>query len=94
MSSLLEVLVEEWKRDPSYSDVEADCWEPNQPQVKVCPKGCNIEIYEDNPAKWARISGRDAYRQTRICRKHGFARIYVITGPTALAKNLEPRSVL
>jgi hypothetical protein len=26
---------------------------------------------------------RDAYSHTRICRKHGFARIYVISGPTA-----------
>lgn len=90
MSNLLEALVEEWKRVPEYSDVEGLYWKPNQPQVEICPHGCDIEIYEDTPRKWARVSGYDSYRQTRICRQHGFARIYIITGPTALATNWNP----
>jgi hypothetical protein len=91
MSILLKDLVEEWKRVPEYTDVEAEYWEPNQPQVETCPHGCDLMIYEDTPTKWARISGRDVYRQTRICREHGFARIYIITGPTAQAHNWTPK---
>lgn len=90
MSELLQNLVKEWEKAPEYKEVDAEYWEPNQPQVQKCPQGCNLEIYEDTPSKWARIPEHDAYRQTRICRKHGFARIYVITGPTALAQNWHP----
>ena len=90
MSDLLRYLIEEWRRVPEYSDVDGQYWEPNQPQVDTCPHGCNIEIYEDTPNKWARVSGYDVYRQTRICRKHGFARIYTITGPIAKANNWNP----
>jgi len=92
MSTLLENLVQEWKRSPEYSDVEADYWEPNKPQIESCPHGCNLEIYENTPTKWARISKHDVYRQTRICRQHGFARIYIITGPTAAAHNWQPEN--
>ncbi len=51
MSILLEDLVEEWKRDPEYIDVAAECWEPNQPQIETCPHGCNLAVYEDTPTK-------------------------------------------
>lgn len=94
MSILIENLVEEWKKVPEYADVEGQYWEPNQPQVDSCPHGCDLEIYEDTSTKWARVSGYDVYRQTRICRQHGFARIYIITGPTAQASNWEPKSEL
>lgn len=87
MSILLEDLVKKWKRVPKYSDVEAQYWETNQPQVETCPHGCNIKIYENTPTKWARVSGHDLYRQTRICRKHGFTRIYI----TAQANNWNPQ---
>ena len=91
MTTLLNNLIEEWKKNSEYSDVEAVNWEPNQNQVEKCPYGCDIEIYENTPTNWARISKRDVYRQTRICRKHGFARIYVITGPTAMGFNWNPQ---
>ena len=92
MPDLLNDLRTKWERVPEYKDVRAEYWKPGDAQVEECPNGCELEIYEDTLAKWARISGYDVYRQTRICRKHGFARIYVISGVTALASNWNPRS--
>ena len=91
MDTFLDELKTEWKKIPEYKNVEAEYWVPGQTQIETCPNGCELEIYEDTPVKWVRISGRDAYRQTRICRKHGFARIYVITGPTASAAKWDPQ---
>jgi len=92
MSTLLEELEKEWKKIPEYKDVKAEYWKPNQPREKMCPRGCSLQIWEEWPKlpKWERISCYDAYRQTRHCREHGFARIYVITGPTAQAHNWNP----
>ena len=90
MSDLLKNLVVEWKKVPEYTDVEAQYWEPNQPQIETCPHGCDLQIWEEPFGKWRRISGYDVYRQTRFCREHGFARIYIITGQTALAYNWNP----
>ncbi len=92
MNALLDDLKTEWQKVPEYKNVEAEYWVPKQTQIETCPHGCELEIYEDTPAKWTRISGRDAYRQTRICRKHGFARIYVITGPDAMAAKWDPHN--
>ena len=92
MNALLDDLKTEWQKVPEYTDVEAEYWVPMQAQMETCPHGCDLEIYEETPEKWVRISGRDAYRQTRICRKHGFARIYVITGPDAAAVKWSPQS--
>jgi hypothetical protein len=92
MNTLLNDLKTGWQKVPEYKDVEAEYWVPKQAQIETCPHGCDLEIYEDTPEKWVRISGRDAYRQTRICRKHGFARIYVITGPNAVAAKWNPKN--
>lgn len=86
MTTLLKNLVKSLKTAPEYTDVEAIDWEPGQPRIESCPNGCNLEICEATPG-WIRISNYDAYRQTMICRKHGYARIYVITGPNASAHN-------
>ena len=93
MNFFLNELKTEWKKIPEYVNVESEYWVPGQAQLEVCPNGCELEIYEDTPTKWGRISGRDAYRQTRICRKHGFAIIYAITGPTALATKWNLRNL-
>jgi hypothetical protein len=93
MDPLLKNLKEEWEKERDgfrYTNVDASYWEPGQQQIEECPSGCKLEIYEQSPAKWGRVENRDAYRQTRICRKHGFARIYVITGPTAVGCNWTP----
>lgn len=90
MQSLLKNLEKEWEKNHECKDVKAELWKPGDQQVEKCPIGCNLEIYENTPKKWGRITGRDVYRQTRICREHGFARIYVITGPTACALNWNP----
>lgn len=93
METILEDLVEEWKKVSIYKDVETEYWKPKRTQLIICPNGCNLEILEeDTSTKWAKVPGRDAYRQTRICRKHGFARIYIITGPTAQASNWNPQT--
>ena len=92
MSVLLDGLANEWKEGSEYDDVEAEYWTPGEEQVELCPEGCGLEIYEDTPKKWGRAPNRDVYRQTRICRKHGFARIYVITGPSALASHWSPQN--
>jgi len=95
MNALLDELKTEWKKFPEYKDVEAEYWVPGQDQIEKCPNGCRLEIYEDTEdtiVKWGGVSGRDAYRQTRICREHGFVRIYVITGPAALATNWSPQN--
>ena len=92
MTDFLKNIVEEWKTIPEYNDVEAIYWEPKDPQEELCPEGCSLEIYEEAPG-WIRISGYDAYRQTRICRKHGYARIFVITGISASAHKWNPQDV-
>lgn len=88
MTTLLKYLEDEWKKVPEYKDVEASYWEPGQSQTKNCSSGCKLSIYEKGG--WNPITGYDAYRQTLICRTHGFARIYVITGPAAVTKNWSP----
>jgi hypothetical protein len=85
---LLQCVKEQWeeKREGfAYTDVDASYWKPGEPQVENCPSGCNLEIYEQTPTEWGRIPNHDAYRQTRFCSRHGFARIYVITGVTGSA---------
>ena len=89
MDNLLKKLIEDWKKNSKYEDVQALYWIPNDKMVEKCPDGCSLEIYEGGNG-WRRITGYDAYRQTKICRTHGFARIYVITGPTALSHNWSP----
>ena len=91
MDAFLDELKKEWRKIPEYINVESEYWVPGQAQIETCPNGCKLKIYENTPTKWARIPGRDAYLQTRICRKHGFARIYVITGPEASAKKWNPQ---
>ncbi|MHB8123754.1 MAG: hypothetical protein ACYDG4_16575 [Desulfuromonadaceae bacterium] len=81
MTKLLRDLEGKWKESGLYKDVEASYWVPGQFQVNKCPKGCELSIHKKDD--WAQVDNIDAYRQTRICRAHGFARIYVITGPAA-----------
>ena len=90
MPEVLRELVEKWKETPPYLDVEAKYWVPNEPMVERCPTGCELEVAEATATGWERISMRDAYRQTKVCREHGFARIYVITGPTAMEHGWKP----
>jgi len=79
MDSLLQDVVERWRRVPLYQDVEAIDWKPGDPLVRSCPRGCKLQ-----DSQWNSLLPRyDAYQRTRFCRTHGFARIYVITGPTA-----------
>ena len=90
MNAFLADIETEWKTVTEYKTVKAEYWAPGKPRKEACPYGCKLEIYENTPTKWGRTEGHDAYRQTRICRKHGSAIIYVITGPTASASNWKP----
>lgn len=85
MDELLKIVIETWKKNPIYTDVDAECWEPGQPRVKTCSKGCDLIVYEMyvDPSGWRFMGDRDCWRQTRICREHGFARIYLISGNKA-----------
>jgi len=85
MTNILKTLREQWCHIPEYTDVEALFWSPEQPRDIKYPHGCNLEIYEEPENRWGTVPGHVARRQTRLCRTHGYARIYVITGPDALA---------
>jgi len=90
----LDQLVSEWKKEGAYTDVEAvhlNC--PSDQQIqKTCPHGCELQIakvkHSIGPWHPMEESG-DRYRQTRICRKHGYARIYVTTGLEAVHANYQ-----
>lgn len=89
MEKLLAQVIEDWKKTDGFCDVSGKLWIPGSPRQERCPNGCHLEIYE-MPASWEPVRGRDAYCQTRVCRKHGFARIYLVSGPTAAAHNWSP----
>lgn len=91
---LLEKLVAEWKKVPLYSDVEAVFLNhPSEDQmVERCPHGCILQIHgeTDGTRPWRAMADlADHYRQTRFCREHGYARIYVTTGLRAFQANYE-----
>jgi len=88
MDDLLVQLIADWRRK-GYLEVSGKLWEPGSPFLKRCPEGCHLEIYE-KPEEWETIPGHEAYRQTRICRVHHFARIYLISAETAAAHNWDP----
>lgn len=89
MDELLSQVIADWEKSGNYQDVSGKVWVPGSPRQERCPDGCHLEIYE-MPVKWERVPGYDACRQTRICRKHGFARIYLVSGPMATAHNWNP----
>lgn len=88
LTELLNRLEAEWRRVQEYTDVQAIAWTPSQPIETQCPQGCVLELWE--PATWGLVEGHDARRQTKFCRAHGYARIYVITGPDAAACGWDP----
>lgn len=88
----LERLVSEWKQSGTYKDVEAVYLNyPSDEQIqKICSHGCELKIarvkHHEGPWHLMEKPG-DLYRQTRICREHGYARIYVTKGIDALHAN-------
>lgn len=89
MTDLRNMLKAEWCRVPEYTDVEVIAWTPDLPRETKCPQGCDLEVHE--PSGWGKIDGYDARRHTRLCRAHGYTRIYFITGPDAMAHNWTPQ---
>ena len=86
---MLKELITKWKEKPQYKDVDAVfLMMPSDDQmVEKCPHGCALVTYEseEGGAPWREMQEYpDYFRQTRICREHGFARIYVTTGLDAL----------
>jgi phage terminase large subunit GpA-like protein len=55
--------------------------------VDVCPEGCDLL-----DTGWNVLLTRDAHVRIRFCRKHGFARIYAITGPQASDSGWTPQT--
>lgn len=86
MHILLKDLENEWGKTTKYKDVEAICWDAKKERVEQCPEGCKLD-----KLKWEIVPGHDAKRQIRICHKHGFVRIYVISGSTEKASNWSPK---
>lgn len=81
---LLNELVEKWKEHPGYTDVDGMFLNaPSNEQIlNKCTNGCALESYEatNGQAPWRELQEHPGYcRQTRICREHGYARIYVTT---------------
>lgn len=85
----LAELVRSWRHVQSYTDVLASYWSPTDPMVSTCPRGCELQ-----DTGWCTMAhctpSVDAYRRTFFCRVHGFARIYVITGPAASEHGWHP----
>jgi hypothetical protein len=89
MDPFLDELVQAWKGVKSYTNVEASYWSPGQSFVQACPEGCGLEDTDWTSMAHC-IPAVDAYRRTMFCHAHGFARIYVITGPQASEHGWEP----
>ena len=87
MDSFLASHVDQWKGVPQYQDVEASWWTPNQSLTFSCPKGCQLQ-----DSGWSQLLTADIQRRTLFCREHGFARIYLISGPEAERLNWSPTS--
>jgi hypothetical protein len=87
--NMLDELVAKWKETPQYKDVDAAFLNvPSEQQLtETCPSGCTLVTYESEKggSAWREMQEYpDHFRQTRICREHGYARIYVTTGLSAL----------
>jgi hypothetical protein len=89
MKDLLRDLAAKWQQVSQYDDMQALSWVPGEPIASTCPQGCTVVdtgwrsmLHEDQ--------GVDAFRRTVFCRDHGFARIYVISGPAAIRHGWEP----
>ena len=74
-----------------YDDIEAMQWTPGRAIADKCPQGDRLV-----DTGWSSMlqggEGIDAYRRTVFCRKHGYARIYVISGPVAAEHGWEPEA--
>lgn len=85
----MDKLVSQWKENVGYTDVDGKFMErpSNEQLAEKCLRGCSLVIYEASKGAgpWREMQEYpDHYRQTRICRKHAYARIYVTTGLHAL----------
>lgn len=85
MNEILRGLEEQWRQSITpYSDVKAIHLQGDaEPNVdEKCSHGCALVVYEsENGQNWRAMDQyADLFRQTRICRKHRYARIYVKTG--------------
>ncbi len=82
MKDLLDSLEQQWLTVSAYRDLKALAWLPGDEVATTCPEGCAVV-----DSGWHSMlhadGGVDAHRRTVFCRKHSFARIYVITGPMA-----------
>jgi hypothetical protein len=82
MEELLKDLEEKWQQVSGYEDIQANLWTPGKAIADKCPDGCRLV-----DTGWRSMlhdgEGVDAYRRTVFCRKHGWARIHVISGPMA-----------
>jgi hypothetical protein len=89
MEELLKELESKWQQVSGYDDIEASLWTPGRAIADKCPQGDRVV-----DTGWTSMlvdgEGIDAYRRTVFCRDHGWARIHVISEPTAAEHGWQP----
>lgn len=92
MNELLNELETSWREVSGYDDIEAKLWSPGDPVADKCPTGCRLV-----DTGWRPMSqdeeGTDGHRRAVFCRRHGYARIYVIDAATASERGWAPLPV-
>jgi len=100
---LLSTLIDQWKEVPEYTDVAGQVLDESLVNIlskkflmpTTCLNGCHLEIWEDDcPKMWRKVDSKAFYRQTRYCRRHGFARIFLVSQMALEANNINDISVI
>lgn len=89
MKDVLKDLEAQWRKVSAYSDLKALPWAPGDAMPSTCPRGCAL-VDSGWRSMMHEEGGLDAFRRTLFCRRHSFARIYVITGPSAAENGWRP----
>lgn len=89
MQDLLKDLEKRWRAVSAYEDLDVLPWTPGDEIPATCPHGCAVV-----DSGWHSMltdgTGVDAHRRTVFCRRHSFARIYVISGAEAMEHGWSP----
>ena len=94
--ALVMEMVSEWKTQPQYNHVEGKYLShPTEDQLaRKCPAGCELEsrLAKNGEPGWRVLEKEelgDFYGKDLLCRKHGYAYIYLTTGLAALGSDFD-----
>lgn len=94
--ALVMEMVEKWKTQPQCKHVEGTFLShPSEEQLaRKCPEGCELEsrFAKNGEPGWRVLEEEklgDFYRKDLLCRKHGYAYIYLTTGLAAIGSDFE-----